>query len=287
MNKKEDTVESQQETSITVKEAAKRIGYSVRQTDRFIKDGELEAIHVNRSLRKVPIASVDAFNARHNRRPVDPLEHIKDTLHHQEQVDGEILRQLALLRSEVEAREQARDRKYSDMEGQLRIVKAQLQQEREVRQRLEQAVATLSMGIPAAEGTQHPSDELLRQLLSRLPRASQRRQLPQEKRGFGPDTIRLVHFAVQHSIEPSTLRQHAEKTPGLATVYERPNATTKKHEWWLLPEQQQPLLDYWQAQNKPWTPCPDCPHGLLGEETTKGKTAIEGTQVPPTHNISA
>jgi excisionase family DNA binding protein len=43
-------MEAQPETSITVKEAARRIGYSVRQTNRFIKAGELEAVRVNPSL---------------------------------------------------------------------------------------------------------------------------------------------------------------------------------------------------------------------------------------------
>ncbi len=34
-----------EEGYISVKEAAKRIGYSLRQTDRFIQAGKLEAVH--------------------------------------------------------------------------------------------------------------------------------------------------------------------------------------------------------------------------------------------------
>jgi excisionase family DNA binding protein len=253
--KQEEAMESHPETSITVKEAAKRIGYSVRQTDRFIKKGALEAVRVNASLRKVPVASVEAFNARHDRRPVDPLESVKETLHQQEQVAGDILRQVALLRSEMEERHRTLSKRIGELEGHLRLLKAQFQQEREARLALEQAVAVMT----GAEGNQNLS-ELVRQLLTCTPRSSSRGLLPQEKRGYPPATIRLVHFAIQHGIEPSTLRQHAEKTPGLATIYERPNATTKKHEWWLLPQQQTPLLHYWQAQHKAWTPCPDCPH---------------------------
>ncbi len=84
----------------------------------------------------------------------------------------------------------------------------------------------------------------------------------------------------QHGIEPSTLRQHAEKTPGLATIYKRPSATTKKHEWWLEPSQKSALLQYWQAQNKAWTPCPDCPHEMGSHENegiTMGKAETAGT----------
>lgn len=40
----------QQPKSVTVKETTKRIGYATRQTDRFIQQGTLDAIHVNRSL---------------------------------------------------------------------------------------------------------------------------------------------------------------------------------------------------------------------------------------------
>ncbi|GHO97382.1 hypothetical protein KSF_074300 [Reticulibacter mediterranei] len=173
-------------------------------------------------------------------------------------------------------------KRIGDLEGHLRLLKAQLQQEREARLTLEQAVAALSTTITGAEGNQNLS-ELVRQLLTCIPRSSSRGPLPQEKRGYPPATIRLVHFATQHGIEPSTLRQHAEKTPGLATIYERPNATTKKHEWWLLPEQQAPLLHYWQAQNKTWTPCPDCPHDreagttdMLDEGGEMGKTGEGG-----------
>jgi hypothetical protein len=240
--------------SITVKEAARRIGYSVRQTDRFIKQGLLEAVHVTASLRAVSVASVETFNAQRGRHPIDPLEPIKDTLHRQEQVTGDILRQVALLRSELLERHATLQQRISDLESQVRLFKVQLQQEREARQGLEHAVAALAPMTGAEENEQE--SERLRQFFMHLPRPSQRGRLPQEKRGYSADTIRLVHFAVQHGIEPSTLRQHAERMPGLVTIYERPQATTKKREWWLTPAQQAPLLHSWQAQRKAWMPAP-------------------------------
>jgi len=45
------------EASVTVKEAASRIGYSIRQTDRFIQNGILKATHVNKSLRTVTVVN--------------------------------------------------------------------------------------------------------------------------------------------------------------------------------------------------------------------------------------
>jgi len=270
-------MDPQPEASITVKEAAKRIGYSVRQTDRFIKKRELEAVHVNASLRHVLVASVDAFNVRHGRRPVDPLERVKDTLHQQEHVVGDILRQVALLRAEMEERYSTLSKRIGDLVEHLRLLKARLHQEREARLTYEQTVSALSTTTMGTEGNQDIS-ELVHQLLTRIPRFSSRGPLPQEKRGYPPATIRLVHFAAQRGIEPSTLRQHAEKTPGLATIYERPNATTKRHEWWLLPEQQAPLLRYWQAQHKAWTPCPDCPHDREAGPTDMPDEREEGVK---------
>jgi len=245
------------ETCITVKEAARRIGYSVRQTDRFIKAGELEAIHVSRSLRAVTIASLDAFLATHP-RPSDPLEVLKEHLHTHEQIIGDLLRQLALLRQQEDARHAALQQRVSDLERHLHTLAGQFEQEQQARQTREQAIVALAT-LTREEGDQ-PSSELLQRLLTLMPSYAQSRPSPQQRRGLPPGTIRLVHFALRHGIEPSTLRQHAEKQPGLATVYERPHATTKKREWWLLSEQQAPLLQYWQMQKKPWHPCPDCPH---------------------------
>src|SRR5260221_1444925 len=91
----------QKEGYISVKEAAKRIGYSPRQTDRFIAAGKLEAVHYSPSLRKVSLASVDTFNRERGRRPVGPLEQVRGQLGTQEQVAGDILRQLALLRQQL------------------------------------------------------------------------------------------------------------------------------------------------------------------------------------------
>ncbi|GHO97364.1 hypothetical protein KSF_074120 [Reticulibacter mediterranei] len=142
----------------------------MRQTDRFIKKGAWEAVHVNASLRKVLVASVEAFNARHDRRPVDLLERVKDRLHQQEHVAGDILRQVALLRTEVEERHSTLSKRIGDLEGHLRLLKAQPQQEREARLTLEQTVAALSTTMTRAEGSQNLS-ELVRQLLTRIPRS--------------------------------------------------------------------------------------------------------------------
>ncbi len=131
------------ETCITVKEAARRIGYSVRQTDRFIKAGELEAIHVSRSLRAVTIASLDAFLATHS-RPSDPLDALKEHLHTQEQIIGDLLRQLALLRQQADARHATLQQQVSDLERHLHILAGQFEQEQQARQTREQAIVALA-----------------------------------------------------------------------------------------------------------------------------------------------
>jgi hypothetical protein len=259
-------MESQEdEAYISVKEAAHRIGYSLRQTDRLIKQGKLEVIHHSRSLRKVSVASVDAFNAEHGRRPVDPLEQVRELLHTQEQVAGDILRQLAVLRQQLAEQHAVLQRRCADLEGQVRLLKGELQQEQEARQALEQLVAALAAG----SGGQDLAPLL--QSLALRPTSS-RRLPPFAKRGYPPGTVRLAPFAERHGVEPSTVRRQAKKSPELAMIYERPTARVNKREWWLLPEQQPLVIAYWQAQGIPYTPCLDCPHG--------GNTTGEQEQAP-------
>ena len=255
----------QEEGYISVKEAAKRIDYSLRQTDRFIKAGKLEAVHYSRSLRKVSVASVDAFIREIGRRPVDPLQQVREQLGTQEQVAGDILRQLVILRQQVAEQHAALQRRYTELEAQRRLLKDEIQQEREARLQLERIVAALAAGT----GGQN-----LEQLIHGLARhaTSSRRQPPFARRGYPPGTVRLAPFAALHGIEPSTLRRQAEKSPELATIYERLAAEVNKREWWLLPEQQPLVIAYWQAHGIPYTPCLDCPHGenATGEQEQAG-----------------
>ena len=231
-------------TYISVKEAAHRIGYSQRHTDRLIKQGKLEAIHHSHSLRKVSVASVDAFNAKRGRRPVDPLEQVKELLHTQEQVAGDILRQLAVLRQQVAEQHAALQRRCADLETQNRLLKGELQQEQEARRQLERLVAALAAGT-GGEDLAH-----LLQSLALRP-ASSRRSPPYARRGYPRGTVRLAPFAERHGVEPSTVRRQAQKHPELATIYERLAARVNKREWWLLPEQQAQMIAHWQALGIP------------------------------------
>jgi len=255
----------QEEGYISVKEAAKRIGFSLRQTDRFIAAGKLETVHYSPSSRKVSVASVDAFNKARGRRPVDPLEQVREQLRTQEQVAGDILRQLAVLRQQVAEQHAALQRRCAELEAQDRLLKGELRQELEARQTLEQLVAALAAG----SGGQDLAS-LLQSLVLR-PTSSQRLS-PFTRRGYPPGTIRLAPFAQRHGVEPSTVRRQAEKSPELATIYDRPAARVNKREWWLLPEQQPLVIAYWQVQGIPYTPCLDCPHG--------GNTTGEQEQAP-------
>jgi hypothetical protein len=101
---------------------------------------------------------------------------------------------------------------------------------------------------------------------------SSRRLPPFARRRYPPVTVRLASFAERQGVEPSTLRRQAEKSPELATIYERPKARISKREWWLLPDQQPLVIAYWQAQGIAYTSCLDCPHG--------GDTAGEQEQAP-------
>ena len=200
------------------------------------------------------VASVEAFNRAKGRRPSDPLEQVKERLGTQEQVAGDTLRQVAALRQQVAEQLAALQRRCAELEAQDRLLKAELRQEQEARQTLEQLVSAL-----AAAGSGGQDLAPLLQSLA-LHTTSSRRLPPLVRRGYPPGTVRLAPFAELHGIEPSTVRRQAEKSPELATVYDRPAAKINKREWWLLPEQQPLLIAYWQAHGIAYTTCMDCPH---------------------------
>jgi hypothetical protein len=150
------------EASVTVKEAASRIGYSIRQTDRFIQNGILKATHVNKSLRTVTVASIEAFHRTHGNRPVDPLDPLREQLYTHEQLTSDLLHQQALLRQQISAQDAALRQRYSDLEAQLRLLKTQLQQERDARHTLEQMVAAISLTGPTGHRPRKSGDTLRR-----------------------------------------------------------------------------------------------------------------------------
>lgn len=95
-------MEMENEPSVTVKDAMRLTGYSLRQIDRFIADGVLKVVgHQKHQQRKISRASIEAFNEARGYCPVDEVDQLKqDSLKHM-QVTGEILAELQAIKTQV------------------------------------------------------------------------------------------------------------------------------------------------------------------------------------------
>jgi Helix-turn-helix domain len=90
-----------QSATVTVKDAMRLTGYSLRQIDRFIEAGELEVVnHQPGRQRKISRASIDAFNKAHGFRLVDEVDVLKEEHLKHKQVTGEVLVELAEIRTQ-------------------------------------------------------------------------------------------------------------------------------------------------------------------------------------------
>ncbi len=91
-----------EEEYVTINDAMRLTGYSLRRIDRYIKDGILEVIdHQKNKPRKISRASIDAFNAERGYRPVDEVDALKQEFLAQKQITGDTLLQVAAIRAQV------------------------------------------------------------------------------------------------------------------------------------------------------------------------------------------
>ena len=114
-----DTQESEDDY-IPLSDAAKLMHYSARHLKRIIAAGELQAIKPNRSMIKVSKASIKAYHERHGERLVDPMDKLKERIAELEQVLGDALRQIAVLRAQMAEQQAMHQRQYTDLLAQIR-----------------------------------------------------------------------------------------------------------------------------------------------------------------------
>lgn len=113
-----DTQESEDDY-IPLSDAAKLMHYSARHLKRFIAAGELQAIKPNRSMIKVSKASIKTYHERHGERLVDPMDKLKERIAELEQVLGDALRQIAVLRAQMAEQQAMHQRQYTDLLAQI------------------------------------------------------------------------------------------------------------------------------------------------------------------------
>jgi hypothetical protein len=109
-----------EEEYVTINDAMRLTGYSLRQIDRYIKDGILEVIdHQKNKPRKISRASIDAFNAERGYRPVDEVDALKQESLAQKQITGDTLLQVAAIRAQVADLERLVKRMFAELEAKI------------------------------------------------------------------------------------------------------------------------------------------------------------------------
>lgn len=104
---------------IPLSEAAKLMHYSARHLKRIIAAGKLESIKPNHSLILVSKASIAAYHERHGERLVDPMDKLKERIAELEQVLGDALRQIGVLRAQMADQQAMYQRQYTDLLAQI------------------------------------------------------------------------------------------------------------------------------------------------------------------------
>ncbi len=106
-----------QSAAVTVKDAMRLTGYSLRQIDRFIEQGELEVVnHQPGRQRKISRASIDAFNKARGFHMVDEVDVLKEEHVKHKQVTGEVLVELAEIRTQFKEFQRWAKRKIAELE---------------------------------------------------------------------------------------------------------------------------------------------------------------------------
>ena len=107
-----------QSAAVTVKDAMRLTGYSLRQIDRFIEQGELEVVnHQPGRQRKISRASIDAFNKARGFHMVDEVDALKEEHLKHRQVTGEVLVELTEIRTQFKEFQGWAKRKIAELEG--------------------------------------------------------------------------------------------------------------------------------------------------------------------------
>jgi len=93
---------------ISVREAAKRAGYSQRHFHRFLDQDKIAHIHENKSSMKVEVESLNAWLEQRGERAIDPMElmkqemkQVQEKLAAQEHVNGKLTLEDAELRNVI------------------------------------------------------------------------------------------------------------------------------------------------------------------------------------------
>lgn len=229
---------------LTKQEAAALMGVHERTVSRMIKRGELVARHARN--KRVQILREDVFAWREQRglprlpqpdrleRLTQEMQTLKTQLHSLEERVDHLLALFAATTA-VQNSEEATDSEQHQRSFDLHDL------------------TRLLAGFRSTRST-HRSLSVL------------------EKRGLPAGTVTVAAFAQQHQVRVNRIKKLWGENQIALTIIPREHAMRNAHEWWIMPEQQEQLINYWQQQQIPYVACPQCPHNVsdkvLAEQTS-------------------
>ncbi len=227
---------------ITGEQAAKLMGVHPRTVYRKIEKGEIVATHGKRNRLRIALDDVKAWIAK-NQPETDPLEQVE-----------ELSQKLQMLEAQV---------------GELLSLKALIHS---IQQRLdvyEQVMTISSHTTGGMDQTEHGEQlppplnlhEVIRLLTTAHSQHSSARSFSVlEKRGLPIGTLTVAEFARLHQVQVHSIKKLFKDRLISLAIIQRENFIRNGHEWWITPEQQATLIQYWQENQITYVACSTCAH---------------------------
>jgi len=233
---------------VNARRAAELTGYDVRTIYRKIEDGELRASHDTSSRWRIAHDEITAWIDRNGKQSKGELEQVQVLLQQVEHLSEQVENLLAFrtnFQQQVEEKLMKLEEKieYGDL--------------RDVLDRIRELLEG-NMIARDLEGETGDRQERLN-LSGRLRERVYQSLNAIEKRHLPLGTVTVSHFAKEHGVPSRTAVYHLTHAHLAWTNYKR-NTRKNKNEWWITPEQQPALIEYWETHGKPYNRCASCPH---------------------------
>ena len=240
MPKKQDGNEGRE--YVTGEQAAKLMGVHPRTVYRKIEKGEIVATHGKRNRLRIVLDDVKVWIAK-NQPETDPLQQVE-----------ELSQKLQMLEARV---------------GELLSLKALIHSMQQRLDVYEQVITISSHTTGGMDQTEHGEQlppllnlhEVIRLLTTtHSQRHSARSFSVLEKRGLPTGTLTVAEFARLHQVQVHGIKKLFGERLISLTIIQRESFIRNGREWWITPEQQAALVQYWQENQITYMACSACPH---------------------------
>jgi len=244
---------------VNAKRAAELTGYDVRTIYRKIEDGELPASHDTSGRWRIAHDEITAWVDRNGKQSKGEFEQVQVLLHQVERLSEQVETLLAFKTSFQDFQQR--------VEEKLMRLEEEIEREdlRDVLDRISELLEGNVMAL-GSEGERGERQERLN-LSVRLKERVYQSLNAIEKRHLPLGTVTVSHFAKEHGVPSRTAVYHLTHAHLAWTNYTR-NTRKNKNEWWITPEQQPALIEYWETHGKSYNKCASCPHSSPTKAST-------------------